>query len=118
MRSNMLEVMHEEFVTMARMKGLSEWRIVIGHAARNALLPVVTAFALGVGLSMGGNVVIETVFSLARHRPHAGAGGVGPRLSAGPGRVPDDRAVLAIMNFVADLLYMTLDPRVSHGRTG
>jgi peptide/nickel transport system permease protein len=63
MRSNMLEVMHEEFVTMARMKGLSEWRIVIGHAARNALLPVVTAFALGVGLSMGGNVVIETVFS-------------------------------------------------------
>src|SRR5258708_3045650 len=63
MRSNMLEVMHEEFVTMARMKGFSEWRIVIHHAARNALLPVVTAFALVVGLSMVGTVVIEPSFS-------------------------------------------------------
>ncbi len=116
MRSNMLEVMHEEFVTMARMKGLSEWRIVIGHAARNALLPVVTAFALGVGLSMGGNVVIETVFSWP---------GIG-RLLVQAVTVHDyplDQgaflmiaAVLAIMTFVADLLYMTLDPRVSHGR--
>ena len=77
---------------MARMKGFSEWRIVIRHAARNALLPVVTAFALGVGLSMGGNVVVETVFSWP---------GIGrllvqavsvQRLSAGAGRLPDDRA--------------------------
>ncbi len=118
MRSNMLEVMHEEFVTMARMKGLSEWRIVIGHAARNALLPVVTAFALGVGLSMGGNVVIETVFSWP---------GIGRMLvqavsvhdyPLAQGAFLMIAAVLAIMNFVADLLYMTLDPRVSHGRAG
>ncbi|HSI00271.1 MAG TPA: ABC transporter permease [Reyranella sp.] len=116
MRSNMLEVMHEEFVTMARMKGLSEWRIVIGHAARNALLPVVTAFALGVGLSMGGNVVIETVFSWP---------GIG-RLLVQAVSVHDYplaqgaflmiALVLALMNFVADLLYMVLDPRVSHVR--
>ena len=118
MRSNMLEVMHEEFVIMARMKGLSEWRIVIGHAARNALLPVVTAFALGVGLSMGGNVVIEMVFSWP---------GIGRMLvqavsvhdyPLAQGAFLMIAAVLAIMNFVADLLYMTLDPRVSHGRTG
>ncbi|HLG47294.1 MAG TPA: ABC transporter permease [Reyranella sp.] len=118
MRSNMLEVMHEEFVTMARMKGLSEWRIVIGHAARNALLPVVTAFALGVGLSMGGNVVIETVFSWP---------GIGRMLvqavsvhdyPLAQGAFLMIAAILAIMNFVADLLYMTLDPRVSHGRAG
>ena len=116
MRSNMLEVMHEEFVTMARMKGLSEWRIVIGHAARNALLPVVTAFALGVGLSMGGNVVIETVFSWP---------GIGRMLvqavsvhdyPLAQGAFLMIAMVLALMNFVADLLYMTLDPRVSHGR--
>src|SRR6266849_2030401 len=116
MRSNMLEVMHEEFVTMARMKGFSEWRIVIHHAARNALLPVVTAFALGVGLSMGGNVVIETVFSWP---------GIG-RLLVQAVSVHDYplaqgaflmiALVLALMNFVADLLYMVLDPRVSHGR--
>ena len=118
MRSNMLEVMHEEFVTMARMKGFSEWRIVINHAARNALLPVVTAFALGVGLSMGGNVVIETVFSWP---------GIG-RLLVQAVSVHDYplaqgaflmiALVLALMNFVADLLYMVLDPRVSHDRKG
>ena len=118
MRSNMLEVMHEEFVTMARMKGFSEWRIVINHAARNALLPVVTAFALGVGLSMGGNVVIETVFSWP---------GIG-RLLVQAVSVHDYplaqgaflmiALVLALTNFVADLLYMVLDPRVSHGRKG
>src|SRR5262249_32915582 len=116
MRSNMLEVMHEEFVTMARMKGFSEWRIVIGHAARNALLPVVTAFALGVGLSMGGNVVIETVFSWP---------GIGRMLvqavsvhdyPLAQGAFLMIALVLALMNFVADLLYMVLDPRVSHGR--
>ena len=118
MRSNMLEVMHEEFVTMARMKGFSEWRIVISHAARNALLPVVTAFALGVGLSMGGNVVIETVFSWP---------GIGRMLvqavsvhdyPLAQGAFLMIAAVLAIMNFVADLLYVFLDPRVSHGRKG
>jgi peptide/nickel transport system permease protein len=116
MRSNMLEVMHEEFVTMARMKGFSEWRIVIHHAARNALLPVVTAFALGVGLSMGGNVVVETVFSWP---------GIGRMLvqavsvhdyPLAQGAFLMIALVLALMNFVADLLYMTLDPRVSHGR--
>src|ERR1700756_5145557 len=62
MRATMLEVMNDEFVVMARMKGLSRWSIVMRHAARNALLPVVTAFALGLGASIGSNVVIETVF--------------------------------------------------------
>src|SRR5258708_12482342 len=60
MRSNMLEVMHEEFVTMARMKGFSEWRIVIRHAPRNALLPVVTPFALAVSLSLAATLSIAT----------------------------------------------------------
>jgi len=116
MRSNMLEVMHEEFVTMARMKGLSEWRIVIRHAARNAMLPVVTAFALGIGLSMGGNVVIETVFSwpgIGRLLVQAVANLDYPLAQ---GAFLMIAAVLAVMNFVADLLYMTLDPRVTHGR--
>ena len=63
MRSNMLEVMREEFVTMARMKGLPERSIMLRHAARNALLPLVTAFAITFGQLIGGNVVIETVFS-------------------------------------------------------
>jgi peptide/nickel transport system permease protein len=118
MRSTMLEVMGDEFVTMARMKGLSEWSIVIRHAARNALLPVATAFALGVGNSVGGNVVIETVFSwpgLGRMLVTAVQGSDYP-LAQGAFLII--AAVLVLMNLVADLLYGWLDPRVSHGRQG
>lgn len=116
MRSTMLEVMQDEFVTMARMKGLSEWTIVIRHAARNALLPVATAFALGVGGSVGGNVVIETVFSwpgLGRTLVTAVQGADYP-LAQGAFLII--AAVLVLMNLIADLLYGWLDPRVSHGR--
>ncbi|MEO1104197.1 MAG: ABC transporter permease, partial [Pseudomonadota bacterium] len=115
MRSNMLEVMEDEFVTMARMKGLSEWAIVMRHAARNALLPVATAFALGVGFSVGGNVVIETVFSWP---------GIGRLLVTAVSSSDYPLAqgafllitiVLVTANLIADLLYAVLDPRVSHG---
>ena len=115
MRSNMLEVMQEEFVTMARMKGLSEWTIVMRHAARNAMLPVVTAFALGIGFSVGGNVVVETVFSwpgIGRLLVNAVSSSDYP-LAQGAFLVIT--AVLVIMNFIADMLYAVLDPRVSHG---
>jgi peptide/nickel transport system permease protein len=116
MRSNMLEVMGEEFVTMARMKGLPERDIMLRHAARNALLPLVTAFALGFGASVGGDVLVETVFSWP---------GLGRMLvdAVGSSDYPLAQgaflliaAVLVLMNFAADLLYGVLDPRVAHGR--
>jgi peptide/nickel transport system permease protein len=116
MRSNMLEVMQEDFVVMARMKGLSRWTIMVRHAARNALLPVVTAFAVGIGYSIGGNVVVETVFSwpgLGRLLVRAVAASDYP-LAQGAFLVI--AAVIVFMNFVADLLYSTLDPRVAHER--
>jgi peptide/nickel transport system permease protein len=118
MRSNMLDVMSEDFITMARMKGLSQWTIVIRHAARNALLPVATAFALGFGASIGGNVVVETVFSW----PGLGKLLVGAVASSdypvAQGAFFIITVVLVSMNFIADLLYTALDPRVSHGKRG
>jgi peptide/nickel transport system permease protein len=116
MRTNMLDVMQEDFITMARMKGLSTWGIVIRHAARNALLPVATAFALGLGQSVGGNVVVETVFSwpgLGRMLVDAVASSDYPLAQ---GAFLLITAVLVTMNLVADLLYTVLDPRVSHAR--
>jgi peptide/nickel transport system permease protein len=118
MRSTMLEVMNEDFITMARMKGFSTWHIVIRHAARNALLPVVTAFALGVGATIGGNVVIEIVFSwpgLGRLLVNAVANSDYPLAQ---GAFLLITIVLIAMNLVADLAYTLLDPRVSHGRAG
>ncbi|MBM3547227.1 MAG: ABC transporter permease [Alphaproteobacteria bacterium] len=114
MRTNMLEVMQEDFVTMARMKGLSNWAIVMRHAARNALLPVATAFALGIGQSVGGNVVVETVFSwpgLGRMLVEAVASSDYPLAQ---GAFLLITTVLVTMNFVADMLYSLLDPRIAH----
>jgi peptide/nickel transport system permease protein len=115
MRSTMLDVLGEEFITMARIKGLSEWRITLRHAARNALLPVVTAFALGLGATLGGNVVVETVFSwpgLGRLLVTAVSQNDYP-LAQGAFFVIT--VVLITLNLLVDLLYGLLDPRVAHG---
>lgn len=118
MRSTMLEVMHEEYVTMARMKGFSEARVVMVHAARNALLPVVTAFTLGLGATLGGNVVVETVFSwpgLGRMLVQAVSSS---DYALAQGAFFLLTVVLILMNLIADLLYSALDPRVSHAHAG
>lgn len=116
MRSNMLEVLDEDFVTMARMKGLPEWRIMLAHAARNALLPIVTALTLGIGYAVGGNVVVETVFSWP---------GIGRLLvravqahdyPLAQGAFLLIAVVIVTMNFLADVVYSALDPRVSTAR--
>jgi len=115
MRATMLEVMNDEFIVMARMKGLSRWSIVMRHAARNALLPVVTAFALGLGASIGGNVVIETVFAwpgIGRVLVQAVQGADYP---VAQGAFIMIAFVLVVMNTVADLAYAWLDPRVAVG---
>jgi peptide/nickel transport system permease protein len=115
MRSNMLDVLEEDFVTMARMKGVSEWTVVLRHAARNALLPVVTAMALGIGYTIGGDVVVETIFSwpgLGRMLVRAVANRDYP-LAQGAFFVL--AALMVFMNLVADVMYYVLDPRV--GRT-
>jgi peptide/nickel transport system permease protein len=112
MRATMLDVLNDEFIVMARMKGLSRWSVVMRHAARNALLPVMTAFALTLGNSIGGNVVVETVFAWP------GIGRVlvqsvqGADYPVAEGAFMLIAASLVLMNTVADLTYATLDPRV------
>ena len=112
MRATMLEVLNDEFIIMARMKGLSRWSIVMRHAARNALLPVVTAFALGLGASIGGNVVVETVFAWP---------GIGRLLYEGitfrdfpivQGVVVIGGAMIVLVNLLVDILYALIDPRI------
>jgi peptide/nickel transport system permease protein len=116
MRSNMLEVLDEDFVVMARMKGLPEWRIMLAHAARNALLPIVTALTIGIGYAVGGNVVIETVFSWP------GVGRILVRAvqshdyPLAQGAFLLIAVVIVSMNFLADVFYSALDPRVSTTR--
>lgn len=113
MRSNMMDVMGEAYVEMARMRGLSEWRIMLKYAARNAALPVVTAMAVGIGYAVGGNVVIETVFSwpgLGRLLVTAVTTADYPLAQ---GAFILIAGIMVFMNFVADILYSLLDPRVT-----
>ena len=113
MRNTMLEVYGEDFVEMARAKGLPERRILFDHAARNALLPVVTQLAVTIGLAAGGQVVVEVVFSWP---------GLGREILSAV-RTSDFPLAQAtfllmaflviIMNFLADSVYSFLDPRVN-----
>lgn len=114
MRNSMLEVLHEDYVEMARAKGISERRVLFHHAARNALLPVVTSGALFIGSAIGGQVLIEVVFSWP---------GLGREIVTAVTRRDYPlaqacfiiiSATVMVMNLVADLLYAALDPRISY----
>lgn len=114
MRNSMLEVMNEDFIDFAELKGISEWQVMLKHAARNALLPVVTAFAIAAGYAVGGSVVIETVFAW----PGIGRLMVGAALQSNYPVAQGAFLILAAMvlsaNFLADLAYGYLDPRITY----
>jgi peptide/nickel transport system permease protein len=112
MRNAMLEVLGEDFITTARAKGLSERRVMMHHAARNAMLPVVTSVALSVSGVISGGVLTETVFSW----PGMGLYLVQRTLQYDYPAVQGAFFILALVtilsNWVADILYAILDPRI------
>lgn len=114
MRNSMLETLSEDFIDICRAKGLSERTIMFEHAARNAMLPVLTAAAIAVGYAVGGSVLIETVFGW----PGIGREMIRAVLRRDYPVAQGTFLVLALsvvmMNFVADLLYGILDPRVTY----
>jgi len=112
MRNNILEVLSESYIDTARAKGLTSRRVLFVHAARNAILPVVTAFAIAIGFAVGGQVLIETVYSwpgLGREMVQASLRSDYPVAQAAFALLS---TIVIIMNFVADLAYTYLDPRV------
>ncbi len=114
MRNNMLEVLSEDFIDVCRAKGLRERTVMFKHAARNALLPIVTAAAIAVGYAVGGAVLVETVFSwpgLGREMVRAV---VRRDYPVAQGTFILLAGTVVFMNFVADLLYSWLDPRVTY----
>jgi len=118
MRNTMLEVMGEDFIELCKAKGLGERATMFKHAARNALLPVVTQAAITVGLAVGGMVVVEVVFSwpgLGRELVQAVRTGDYPMAQAGFMLMA---GIILLMNFLADIVYGYLDPRVAYKREG
>ncbi len=112
MRNSMLEVLGEDYILTAQAKGLSERDVMYKHAARNALLPVATVIALGVGGVISGGVLTETIFSW----PGMGYFLVTSTIQQDYPAVQGTFFLLAIMtviaNVAADVLYAYLDPRV------
>jgi peptide/nickel transport system permease protein len=111
-RSSLLDVMGTDYVRTARAKGLSTRAVVMKHAFRNAILPVVTVIGLSMGLLFGGAVLTETVFNLA---------GVGRTVfDAITGRdfvvIQGFTLVIALgilfINLLVDISYAFIDPRV------
>jgi peptide/nickel transport system permease protein len=112
LRASMLEVINSDYVRTARAKGLSERRVTMKHAFRNALIPVVTVIALGFGGLLGGAIITETVFSL----DGMGLYFINALGTADPYPVMAWLMITAtaiiVFNLVADILYGVLDPRV------
>ena len=115
-RSSMLEVLREDYVRTARAKGLSPLRVVVVHTLRNALIPVLTVIGLQVGTLMGGAVLTETIFSWP---------GIGKWLIDAISRrdysvVQNGILLVALLviltNFVVDILYGVVNPRIRHAK--
>jgi peptide/nickel transport system permease protein len=113
-RSSMLEVIHQPYISVARAKGLTERVVMFRHAARNALIPVITVIALALPSLLGGTVIIETIFAWP---------GMG-QLAITAVRGRDFPMILALnlliaslillCNLIADVLYGVIDPRIKY----
>lgn len=113
-RASMLEVTNSDYIRTARAKGLSERKVIFRHALRNAMIPVVTLWALDFAALLGGSVITETVFSWP---------GLGPLFLTALGTQDVDLMMsitlftaflTVIFNLMADVLYGVLDPRIRY----
>jgi len=111
-RSSMLEVLNQDYVRTARAKGLRDRAVLMRHALRNALIPIVTVIGINVGILLGGSAVIETVFVLP------GVGQLVVRslynrdLPVIQGLILYVAVVYVLVNLLVDVLYTYLDPRL------
>ncbi len=115
MRATMIDVLAEDYIVMARAKGVQERTVLFRHALRNAIIPIVTLFALSLGFILAGAVVTETVFDWP---------GLGRAIYDGivSNDFPFEQAIFFVIslmvllaNFAVDLVYGFLDPRIRTG---
>jgi peptide/nickel transport system permease protein len=114
LRGELMEVLHQLFVQVARAKGINEWGVVMRHGVRNALIPVITVVGLQVGGLLGGVVITEEIFSL----PGMGQLVVNSIFNRDyitlQGTVLFLALVVLLANLAVDLLYAAIDPRIRY----
>lgn len=113
-RTALVDVLSQDYIRTAAAKGIPHWKIVMRHAVRNALIPVITVVGIIFSLMLSGSVVIETVFSIP---------GLGRLMSSAimsrdypviQGTLLVTAAAFSLINLVVDILYAVVDPRVNY----
>lgn len=111
-RSSMLEVLRMDYVNLARAKGLPEWKVIVKHALRNGLIPTVTVIGLEIGVLLGGNMIVETVFGW----PGLGRLAVDAIFSRDyplvQGVVMFYAFTFVMANLLVDILYTYINPKI------
>ncbi len=115
-RSSMLEVLGEDYIRTARSKGIAPWRVIVIHALRNALIPVITVIGLQVGILLSGAILTETVFAWP---------GIGKWLIESisrrdypvvQGGILIVATIIIVVNLLVDIAYGIVNPRIRHSR--
>jgi peptide/nickel transport system permease protein len=110
----MLEVLHSDYLRTARAKGLTERRVIVRHAMRNALIPLTTQVALDIGAIAGGLIITEAIFEYpGMGKFFVDAIGRGDYLQVLPWMMVAVTFVVAF-NLIADIFYAILDPRIRY----
>jgi peptide/nickel transport system permease protein len=116
LRSDMIATLQEDYIAMARAKGLPTWHILVRHALKPSSFTLLTVLGINIGRLMGGALIVETIFALP---------GIGRLLVESiyardlvvvQGVVAFVAVAFVLVNFAVDLLYAVLDPRIRHGR--
>ena len=111
-RASMLETLNQDYIRTARAKGVREKRVVWKHALRNALIPLVTLWALNLSVLLGGAVVTESIFSWPGLGPAFLQAIQKPDLDLLLGYVMLTGVIVIVFNLIADIMYGVLDPRI------
>lgn len=115
MRSNMLEVIRQDYIITARAKGLSEWRVIYVHAFRNALLPIITILGFSIPGLIGGSVIFETIFAIPGMGQLFYAGVMSRDYPLIMGILVIGAVLTLLGNLIADISYAVADPRIRVG---
>jgi oligopeptide transport system permease protein len=113
-RGSLLEILRSNFIRTARAKGIAEWRVIIRHALRPALLPVVSYLGPATAFVLTGSLVVETVFGLPGTGRYLVQGALNRDYTLVMGMIVVYGSLTLACNLIADLLYGWLDPRVRY----
>ena len=112
LRSNLIDVMSQDYIRTARAKGLPERRVIWRHAMRSAITPIVTILGLDIGILLGGAILTEDVFNIPGIGHYAYEGIINSDLPVIQGTVLFGAFFIVVANLVVDLVYAIADPRV------